>query len=116
MANPIDQETQQAAKTIFDKLKEVLKNLVNSTRIPALIDLILKPTIKEALDEAPKASENWARLGLEKTWQYFVPIAIVLLIYFGKNSLQFVIEIVAQFGAVGALFGIGFYLWKSIKK
>jgi hypothetical protein len=101
--------------TILNQTKEIFKNFINKTRLPSLVDLIFKPTLAEALKDAPVASENWVRLGLEKTWKYFALLIVVLLVYFFKNSLQFVIEIVAQVGIV-AVFGVaGYWIYKQIK-
>ncbi len=99
---------------LTDAAKELFKKVVNTYRIPSLIDFILKPW-KEALANAKPASENWARLGLEKTWQYFVLVIVVLLVFFFKGSLQFAIEIIAQFGIVAALGFTGYWLYKSFK-
>lgn len=111
----MDQQTQDAAQTLIGKAKELFKNFINKTRLPSVVDLVFKPTIKEALDNAPVASQNWVRLGLEKSWKYFAILAIGLLIYFGKSALQFAIEIISQFGFLAILFGLGYWLWKSIK-
>ena len=100
---------------LLSQTKELAKNFINKTPLPRLVDLIFKPTIAEALKNAPVASENWVRLGLEKTWKYFALLIVVLLIYFFKGSLQFVIEIVAQFGVVAVLGFTGYWIWKSFK-
>lgn len=100
---------------LLGQIKEIFKNFINKTPLPRLVDLIFKPTIAEALKNAPVASENWVRLGLEKTWKYFALLIVVLLVYFFKGSLQFVIEIVAQVGVVAALGFTGYWIWKSFK-
>lgn len=96
-------------------IKEKFKKLVNSIRMPSLINLFFKPTIKEALETAPPAKENWVRLGLEKTWLYFVVLGAVLFIYFFKGSLQFLIEIIAQISVLAIISFIGYKIFKSIK-
>lgn len=105
-------------KALFTRLiesaKELFKKVVNTYRIPSLVDFVFKSG-KEALNSAKPASENWIRLGLEKTWQYFVLVIVVLLVYFFKGSLQFAIEVIAQFGIVAVLGFTGYWLWKSFK-
>jgi len=105
-------------KALFTRLaetaKELFKKVVNTYRIPSLVDFVFK-SWKEALGNAKPASENWVRLGLEKTWQYFLLVFVVLLVYFFKGSLQFAIEIIAQFGVVAALGFTGYWLYKSFK-
>jgi len=106
-------------KALFTRLtataKELFKKVVNTYRIPSLVDFVFKPTIAEALKDAPPASKNWVRLGLEKTWKYFALVVAVLLIYFFKSSLQFVIEIIAQVGVVSIFGFAGYWLYKQIK-
>lgn len=111
----IMENLKNTATQLLDQAKEIFKTFINKTRLPSLVSLIFKPTIAEALKDAPVASENWVRLGLEKTWKYFALLIVVLLVYFFKNSLQFVIEIVAQVGIV-AVFGVaGYWIYKQIK-
>jgi hypothetical protein len=105
-----------------EKIKEIAKNFVNKIRIPSLLSFFISkegqidPSIKDTLATASPASQNWVRLGLEKTWKYFAVLALVLLIYWGKGALQFIIEVASQ-GSVVLLLGfIGFAIWKSVKK
>lgn len=49
-------------------IKEKFKKLVNST-------------IKKALETAPPAKENWTRLGLEKTWLYFIVFGMLFYLF-----------------------------------
>lgn len=101
-------------KALFTRLteitKELFKKVVNTYRIPSLIDLIIKPW-KEALDNAKPASENWNRLGLERTWKYFMLLIVVLLSYLFKDSLQLAIEFIL----VVALVITGYSFYKSFK-
>jgi len=105
-------------KTLITRLtetvKELFKKVVNTYRIPSLVDFVFK-SWKDALTNAKPASENWVRLGLEKTWQYFVLLIVVLLVYFFKGSLQFAIDIIAEFVVVAALSFTCYRLYKSFK-
>lgn len=104
----------QKANGFITKVKETFKTLINKIRIGRLVDFVFKSK-QEALDSAPPAEGNWVRLGLEKTWMYFVPLALVLAIFFAKNSLIFFIEIASYGVALIPLVLIGWYLWKRIK-
>lgn len=98
----------------FFYAKNLFKKFINSVRIPVLVDFIFK-TKQEALDNAPPASENWIRLGLEKTWIYFAILILVLAVYFGKDALIFFINI-ASYGILLVPLGvIGYWLWKNMK-
>lgn len=94
--------------------KEKIKKWINFIRIPALVNLIFKSK-KEALDSAPKAESNWLRLGLEKTWIYFIPLPVVIAICIGKDALINLINIFSYGIAILPLALIGIYLWRKIK-
>lgn len=122
MTDPQIDETKTAAKTLLDKVGELLKKFINKTRIPAVIDLILKPTIKEALDAAPPANENWVRLGLDAKVFGKVPVWVILILPFvmiavryGTEALQFFIGFLSQGLMLIPLAILGYFIWKSLK-
>lgn len=76
------------AKTLFRKL-------VNRFRIPSVIDFILKPW-KEALANAKPAKTNWSRLGLEKSWELFLSVFLVIFLYAKSILMKFIVDINAK--------------------
>jgi hypothetical protein len=109
------EEAEKAGKSLFNKIKIAFQKLVNATRIPSLVDVIFKHpnNLNDALAEAPPASNNWVRLGLEKTWFYFVIAIFVVAIYFGRGALIFLINNIAY---AAALIPLGILAWWFIRK
>ena len=105
----------EAAKSFLDKIKEKFKKVINATRIPRLVDAIFKhpDNFNAALNEAPKAENNWTRLGLDKTWIYFAIAALVIAIYYGRGALIFFIQNISY--AI-ALIPLAILAWWFIKK
>ena len=119
----MSEEIKNEALSLFGKIQEKIKKVVNSTRIPALIHFILKPTIKEALDAAPPAEGNWIRLGLGKklfgvvpAWVIFALPLLMVVVKWGSEALMFLIQIFSQFIMIIPLLVLGWFIWKSIKK
>ena len=60
------------SNTYFLKLRDWLKNVVNSFKIPPLLSFFvtksgtINPTLEESLKDAPAAESNWDRLGMEE--------------------------------------------------
>lgn len=110
---------------------EKLKNFINSFRWPRLLDFFIKldakdptaPTLEEALKDAPPASQNWVRLGLDKisrigmpTWSLFVIAIAVPAIIYGKDAIIFLFENIVALGIL-AIFAIPLYfIYKSFVK
>lgn len=59
--------------------KKWFKSFINSFRIPSLVNLIFLGK-KKALEKAQPSVSNWGRLGLEKNWQLFLALAILLVL------------------------------------
>lgn len=66
-------------------VKGIVKALVNRYRIPNLLNFILNKSKEEIFDNP--ANTNWDRLGLEKTWEYFT---IVIILVFMKYFNDFI--------------------------
>lgn len=103
--------------TNFEKIKLKFKELVNKIRFPRLVDFIFKfpNSAKKAIDAAPPAPQNWVRLGLEKTWIYFLIAAIVIAVAYAKDALIFFINIATYAIALIPL-GALVYYWFFRKK
>lgn len=118
----IDNESKNAITLLLGKIEEKLKALINSIRIPPLVSLFFKPSLDEALKDAPPAEKNWIRLGLGYKVFDIVPVWVILFlpfimaaVWFGKSALQFLIEVISQFILVVPLLGLGYFIWRSIK-
>lgn len=80
---------------MINGLKNLLKKIINSFRIPSLIDFILKPW-KEAKANAPAASKNWDRLGLEKNWKPFCVLLLVIVLAIKNYIVDFIVNIISK--------------------
>jgi hypothetical protein len=78
----------------FLRLRDWLKNVVNSFRIPPLLSFFItksgtiNPTLEESLKDAPEAKDNWERLGMEDKaignlprWSLFVALCIIVVLH-----------------------------------
>lgn len=98
-----------------NKIKNFLKEKINSIKIPKVVDIIVNKPVDEIIKNAPDAKNNWERLGLNKTWLYFIPVIVVPTLYLGRNAIMFFIDIIFK-GAALIPFGIVlWFLWKKIK-
>ncbi len=77
---------------ILNFLKNCFKKLISSFRIPSLVDFIFKSR-KEALANAEPASQNWARLGLEKYWKLFASIFLVIVLAAKSYIISFILTL-----------------------
>ncbi len=118
----MSQEVKNAFQVILSKTEERVKSLINTVRIVPLVSFIFKPTLKDALKDAPPAETNWIRLGLGTKVFGVVPVWVIIslpilmvVVMFGKSALQFLIEVISQFILVIPLLGLGYFIWKSIK-
>lgn len=82
----------------LNKIGEILKTLVNKTRIPSLIEFIFPDSAK---DPNNTASGTWDRLGLGNTafssvkvWMVIGLPLLIIALKWGSGLLQFVIGIV----------------------
>ena len=84
-------------------MKKLLKRLINSISIPPLIRFFItkegkvNPTWKEIKKDAPDPKNNWARLGLEKTYQFFVPAIVIGFLYYKSKLIEFFINLNSKF-------------------
>lgn len=74
------QQVEALSQGFLASFKTWFKEAVNSVRIPSVINFIFKP-LKEALDLSPPKEMNWERLGLEKSWKFFVPLITMILLW-----------------------------------
>jgi hypothetical protein len=115
MTNELDgvinhDKANEVGKKWRDRFKESFKNFINSIRIPRLVDVLVKNPndLQSALKDAPEASKNWVRLGLEQTWPFFAIVIIVIALY--------LLQVAAKFIAVIGLLLFGWYLISKILK
>lgn len=87
-------------------IKIYFMKVVNSTRIPALVDFIFKSKT-DALNSAPPADQNWNRLGLEKTWKFFVPLLIIMALWLISKAMYLI--------ALGILIVTAMWLLRQLK-
>lgn len=108
---------------LLDKLKTTLKNIINKTPIPSLLSIFYNPkardpnnpTLSEITTSALDPSNNWMRLGLDKTWWVFVILAIVLLIRYGTEVLVFFINFGGQLAVLLIFVAVFYFGWKKFK-
>lgn len=114
---------------ILNKIQDWLKNKVNSIRIPPLLSFIIKkdgtinPTLEEALEDAPPASENWARMALGKevfgkvkVWHILILPVLMWAITKGAGALKFFIDIATNLVLLVPLAAILYFIYKQFFK
>lgn len=113
----------------IDKWTAKVKAWRNSFRIPSLLSLAIRkdgkinPSIEEALNEAPPASQNWIRLGLGwvvagpvKVWHIIALAILSLLLRIFADSLKFFIDFSLQLLLLAPFVAIVYFIWKALKK
>lgn len=75
-------------------MKEKLKSLINSIKIPRLLDFLLNKSKEEMDKNAPK--ENWVRLGLGKISNIGLPVWFIIALPFALLAFYFGSEILAR--------------------
>lgn len=100
----------QALLEKMEKLKLLLKAFINSIRIPSLLSFFItkdgkiNPTLDEALAQAPEASQNWDRLGMETKvignfprWAVFILCLTVVVVNLWSEILTNALKIFEEF-------------------
>lgn len=111
---------------MLDKFKKKLKDFINSIKIPPILSFFItkdgkiNPTQEEVLKDAPEAAKNWLRLGLDKitslglpTWAVLLLPVVVFAIRYFSESLQFVINVISQFGVVIIFAVVLYFIYKN---
>lgn len=114
---------------MFEKIYSWIKTKINSIRISPLLSFFIaksgkiNPTLDKTLKDAPTASQNWVRLGLDRITSLGLPVWKILLlpfaflaVKFGAESLQFFIDIIAKGVLLIPLAVILYFIWKTYRK
>lgn len=91
--------------SLINYIKDKFKALVNSLRIPRLIDIALKGW-STALELAPPAAGNWVRLGLENKWRLFFSALFISAMAFFNKVMGFIYWTIGQFDVKNSANGI----------